>query len=604
MDPPQVDQAQFDQLIGDRFPGRFVGAIRLDRGSSRIYAVEDRLLDRQVVVKFLLDARLLDQGMPREAVVQASVSDHPNVLTLFDAGVSAAGVGFLVLERVSDENLETRRQSGPSSITEVLARGVEVADALAVAHDRGVIHCDVKPSNVLLGLDGTARLCDFGIAIRADGTLGTFEHLRGSLRYVPPELFDGARPTPANDVYSLALTLWAAASGAVPFGEEELPFRALLARVQSETIRLDGSPLGDAVSAEARDILGRALARDHQRRPTARELGQALEVELRRLTAVGGSPPKPPPNRRRRLAFAASGALVAVAVFLGSVQVARSSGGDETDEAPFCEVYQQMVTDRGELFEDIASELEVATSPVDVVQHLVEVYPARFARVIEPWLARTAALAGSSPTMRLSLTDLQDLALADALRSLTAGKALVFNGEDGTFDASQLPGELREPARLVSEATALAAERCPRVDVNLRAAKARMNSAILANLLDPVFMNDFFSDPASLDTIDVRQASLMISIARPFFEALLRDHWDWFIELLVDNPDVRSAAVYDAPDLILTALAAHPQLIEIVGQEPWKVDLVRGLERLPAMARLGLPQLYGEQLRLLGIEVP
>jgi len=597
-------------LLGAEMSERFGDARVVGGSASRVLVAHDRRLDRLVAVKVLLGGGLQRNAAPAEAVVQAALSDHPHVLTLLDACVTDAGLGYLVLEHAPGGTLGGHRGS-PLPLEELLARGVEVASALAATHAAGFVHRDVKPSNVLISADGTARLADFGIASRAEDSLGTLDNLQGSLRYVAPELFDGASPSPANDVYSLALTLWSLATAQVPFGDDDMPPSVLMARMQSESVTFATAGLDDVVSPAVLDLLDAALNREPKERPTAAELEAALRDELELIARAGtsalggmwGGRRRSPRDRRRRRRLTAA-ALVAFLVVSIAVGRPLLRGGDVA-AAPttpsYCEVHRETVDERVRLFERVASELEVATSPTEVIRHLVTIYPRRFAGVIRPWLVRTASLPGQGDDMSLSITELQDLALADAMRSLTGGKAFIFDGEDGSFDPDDLPGELREPARIVSEAGALAGQLCPEVAVNLRASKARMSSSILSNLSDPAFMNDFFSKPASLELFGDRQISLMISIARPFLEGLLRDHWDFFIHLCDRRPDIRAATAFDHPDLFLVALQARPDLLQVVQRPAWITDISRGYARLSPAARLGVMMLHRPQLVALGL---
>jgi hypothetical protein len=381
-----------------------------------------------------------------------------------------------------------------------------------------------------------------------------------------------------------------------------------MARKQLESRSFVGTPLADFVPADTLEVLEAALARDPAARPGADGLAAALSA--RRAVGLAPGEPIPAPVGTGRGRFRPARVAVAVLAAFGLIgvgvlgRVALWGGGAEAapTTVPYCEVYAKAVRDRSLLFERISSDLEVATSPTEVIRRLVSTYPSDFADAIRPWLVRTSTLPGENVEMSLSTTELEELALADALRSLTGGKPFIYDGEDGSFDPDQLPGELRDPARIASEAATIATKRCPAVHVNLRAAKARMSSSILSNLSDPEFMNKFFYDPASLDLFGPRTVSLMLSIARPFFDGLLQDHWDFFIRLCDHSPEVRSLVAFEEPDIFLGALAARPDLTAVVRQPSWMADLTRGYARLSPAARVGVQTLYHPQLVALGLE--
>lgn len=183
-------------------------------GGGRTYLAEDTQLHRRVALKRLQGAET-DQLL-REARALASVS-HPNVATLFDAWVEN-GAAVLVMEYVDGGSLRDRLERGPLPPAEWGRVAAQVLGALEAVHAVGVVHRDVKPSNVLLTRDGDVKMADFGIALTFEEETRTRDHgavrAAGSPRYMSPEQARGLPATERSDVYSAALTLLEAWTGA------------------------------------------------------------------------------------------------------------------------------------------------------------------------------------------------------------------------------------------------------------------------------------------------------------------------------------------------------------------------------------------------------
>ena len=185
-------------------------------GMADVYRATDRVLDRQVAVKVLRE--LTEDESDRERFVAEAKTlaklNHVGLVTVLDAGTHA-GRPFLVMELIDGPNLAECCADTAMHVTRVVAVGAQVADALAHAHAIGVVHRDVKPSNIMLGRDGRVWLTDFGIA-RLLGD--TAKHTRtgitlGSPAYLSPEQVRGQEVTLAADVYSFGLVLIETLSG-------------------------------------------------------------------------------------------------------------------------------------------------------------------------------------------------------------------------------------------------------------------------------------------------------------------------------------------------------------------------------------------------------
>ena len=199
-------------------------AAMAEGGVGRVYRARDQLLDREVAVKVLrpevaATATARDR-FHREARAAATLS-HRHVAALYDYGEDG-DTPFLVMECIRGETLAQRLSSGSLPLADALRLGAEVADALAHAHARGVIHRDVKPANVMLAADGSVKVTDFGTArfmgepaVTATGTVV------GTPSYLAPELVTGGPVGPATDLYSLGAVLYEMLEGRPPFVDHD-----------------------------------------------------------------------------------------------------------------------------------------------------------------------------------------------------------------------------------------------------------------------------------------------------------------------------------------------------------------------------------------------
>src|ERR1700733_9582025 len=185
-------------------------------GFGVVYRCNEPSLDRVVAVKVLnSDPDDVDlEHLDREQRAMGRVSGHPNIMPVLHSGLTFTGRPYIVMPYHSRNTLSVWIQrQGPLAVRVALTIGVRLAGALETAHRAGVLHRDVKPSNVLLTAYGEPQLSDFGIA-RIAGSRETASHsLVGSLSYTAPELFEGGAPSVAADVYSLAATVFTVLSG-------------------------------------------------------------------------------------------------------------------------------------------------------------------------------------------------------------------------------------------------------------------------------------------------------------------------------------------------------------------------------------------------------
>ncbi|HET7856387.1 MAG TPA: protein kinase [Gaiellaceae bacterium] len=208
-------------MVGELIAGRYeleqlVGA----GGMSSVFRAHDSLLERTVALKILHEQFSRDEDyverFRREARSVAQLA-HPNIVTVIDRG-EQDGRQFIVFEYVDGANLKERCRGGALPLDEVLDVAIQTARALAFAHDRGIVHRDVKPQNVLLDDEGQAKVTDFGIARSLDvqGVTQTGTVL-GTSDYIAPEQARGERVSPKTDIYSLGAVLYELLTGEVPY---------------------------------------------------------------------------------------------------------------------------------------------------------------------------------------------------------------------------------------------------------------------------------------------------------------------------------------------------------------------------------------------------
>jgi hypothetical protein len=256
-------------------------------GFGTVYRAFQPAYRRTVAVK-LLGVTLTDdesrRAFDRECQALGSLSSHPNIVTLFEAGVSRAGVPYLIMDYLPGGSLAARiRSTGPLGLEEALATGVKLAGAVSTAHDGGVLHRDIKPENVLVSEFGEPQLADFGVARLQGGTRTVTGTVTGSLAHAAPEVLSGVSATETSDVWSLASTLATLIAGSPPFhrdGEQSLhPMITRILTAPPADLRTRGVPDVVCRAIEA------ALAKDSwERPPSARAFGEMLQQAQR---AVG-----------------------------------------------------------------------------------------------------------------------------------------------------------------------------------------------------------------------------------------------------------------------------------------------------------------------------
>ncbi|HEX8102517.1 MAG TPA: protein kinase [Solirubrobacteraceae bacterium] len=282
-------------LVGMSLNGRY----RLDAqvgagGMSTVYRAFDATLERQVAIKLMHReiARDSDQleRFRREARAVAQLS-HPHIVGVIDAG-EEEGRPFIVFEYVEGETLKERiRRCGRLEIEEAIAYAIEIARALGSAHARHIVHRDVKPQNVLIDAEGSAKVTDFGIArvldqegLTADG------RVLGTTDYVSPEQALGHDVNGQSDLYSLGVVLYEMLVGDVPFhGENQVAVAMKHVREELPDIQSRRPEVSATVAAIVDRMTDKDLTRRYPDAPTLiAELENALAVEAARSGQTTG----------------------------------------------------------------------------------------------------------------------------------------------------------------------------------------------------------------------------------------------------------------------------------------------------------------------------
>src|SRR3954454_5413575 len=337
--------AMIGELVADRYELlEVVGT----GGMSTVYCALDTLLERHVALKVLHphyggDEEYVER-FRREARSVAQLS-HPNVVTVIDRG-NSDGQQYIVFEYVDGESLkELVDRTGPLPCRRAIELALQIAEALAFAHQHGLVHRDVKPQNVLITQDGDAKVTDFGIARSLDVEHGVTQTgtVLGTSNYLSPEQARGQTVSPATDVYSLGVVLYEMLTGEVPFPGENFVAVAmkhindeppsLLEKRHDVPMRLAGA-------------VDRALAKDPAHRFPSMDV---FAVELRACLAELAAPDaertfiapspvlraSPPhraraPRRRSRWPLYVFLLLVAAAAIAAGIYSVGGSSGDKS----------------------------------------------------------------------------------------------------------------------------------------------------------------------------------------------------------------------------------------------------------------------------------
>ena len=342
-------------------------------GMSVVYKAKDKLLNRFVAIKilkpeFINDHKFID-SFRRESQAAASLS-HPNIVNIYDVG-REGNIHYIVMELIQGKTLSDYiKEQGPMPYPKVIALSKQIAAALAFAHKNHIIHRDVKPHNVMITPNGTAKITDFGIAkaVNAATIVDNTEGIIGSVHYFSPEQARGGYVDEKSDIYSLGIVMYEMLTGRVPFDGDN-PVNIALMHINGEMIPpsklVDGVPpalehiilkctdkypvnrfasadeliealnnlefvstvVGDSVLVNGRN-------RDEQRGPIAEtdyDDGEDEYVDERDYNRKKGK--KPPMSKKKKIIIIASAVAAALLLFV-VIGFATGLFGGKAIEAP------------------------------------------------------------------------------------------------------------------------------------------------------------------------------------------------------------------------------------------------------------------------------
>lgn len=264
--------------IGSTLNNRY----RLDRlvgegGFAHVFLATDLELGRQVAIKILDANWIKDKDLLtrfRNEARAVAVLEHPNILIIYDYGV-ARGSPYLVMPYISGGTLATRMKEGPFTLDEIRFYLEQIGAALDYAHQRGIVHRDVKPSNLLMRPDGQLVLMDFGLAKLLDNAaFASQSMIVGTVAYLAPEQYQGL-VTPASDIYMLGIILYEMLVGQLPY--EGNTAYILDAHLHSTPRSLVEQPTMQSVPAPVVQALDQVILKALAKHPIDRyQTGQAL----------------------------------------------------------------------------------------------------------------------------------------------------------------------------------------------------------------------------------------------------------------------------------------------------------------------------------------
>ena len=246
-------------------------------GMADVYRAKDQLLERTVAVKILHQQYENDTEFiarfQREAKAAARIT-HPNIVNVYDVGV-AEGRHYIVMEYVPGRTLKERiKEEGPVPAPEALHIARQIAGALAQAHANNLVHCDIKPHNILVMPDGNVKVADFGIARAVTESTMTYnDNIMGSVHYFSPEQARGTLITPKSDVYSLGVVLYEMLTGRIPFdGNTAVSIARKHLEEEPQSVRSLVPNIPPVVEA----LVTRMMAKEPALRPDSRLLVQDI----------------------------------------------------------------------------------------------------------------------------------------------------------------------------------------------------------------------------------------------------------------------------------------------------------------------------------------
>jgi serine/threonine-protein kinase len=312
-------------------------------GMGEVFLAEDTRLHRRVALKKLGEKWAGDADSRRYLIHEARAAaalNHPNIAAVYDV-LDTENAAFIVMEYVPGDSLAQRLRAGPLQLHAVLRIGVQLCQALAVAHQQGILHRDLTPANLLLTPQGQLKVLDFGLAksfvsVRTEdgGDIDVSDHgkIAGTPAYIPPERYEGAASDERQDIYSTGVVLYELLSGIRPFSGADV---ASLARAvldgQPKPLRSVAPLVPEPVAATVHQAMARRPAERH---PSAAALGAELEkLEVLSEQKTEGVVTTLRARRRHPWRWVAAALAAAAVVATAAVQKSRRPGS-EASRAP------------------------------------------------------------------------------------------------------------------------------------------------------------------------------------------------------------------------------------------------------------------------------
>ncbi|MEA1962516.1 MAG: protein kinase [Bacillota bacterium] len=263
------------RILGDRY--ELIEKVG-EGGMAIVYKARCRILDRIVAVKILKNEYANDASFVEkfrtEALSVGRIS-HPNIVNVYDVGQDDE-IYFIVMEYIDGQSLnELIRQSAPLEVEQAIDIAIMICDAIHHAHEKGIIHRDIKPHNILITNDGMVKVADFGIARAINGATITYgKNIVGSVHYISPEQAKGEPLDRTTDIYSAGCVLYEMLTGRVPF-EAESPITVALKHIHDEPVA--PRSMNQDIPASIEAIITKSIDKHpSQRYQTAQEMRNAL----------------------------------------------------------------------------------------------------------------------------------------------------------------------------------------------------------------------------------------------------------------------------------------------------------------------------------------
>jgi serine/threonine protein kinase len=291
-------------------------------GMANVFRARDLNLQRDVAIKILHDDLIEDPSFQARFLQEARAAAnliHPNIVTIYDFGHDEQRY-YIVMEYVDGKDLKSViRESEHMEITRALDLMIQICEGVGYAHRAGLVHCDLKPQNILVSPDGRAKITDFGISL-ALAAINPEEHtdvVWGSPKYFAPEQAAGTIPSPSSDVYALGIILYEMLTGKLPF---EADSAEQLARLHQTMPPPSPRTYNEEISPRLESVLLKVLSKEPAARyRTADQLGRVLQsikdmdgkATLQEVNSIPEQPSYPFQSQNSgRLSFVALGGLI------------------------------------------------------------------------------------------------------------------------------------------------------------------------------------------------------------------------------------------------------------------------------------------------------